>query len=459
MCTSPVLTPCATALQAFPKEGEHRGSWGAAGWGVRSTVGVNAGQAVVELCGCWLSDEQLSNTADRSYVIGFDEKTTQALACAAASACIPHGACAAHARRLPAAYGLPIALPSLLQAKREAGDDLVHLDMREAASLGRLVAGCTEASNLEISAWPDAATAAATGGRALPRRLYLVAKHEIPPLTEFTWDHANALKRRASERAADKGAGGAVGDAVLAAALTAKRVRIERATNPRTVGAQVEVLQPEKGGLCGARYAAQVLAAGRGDGMVQLQYTHLYEAAHAKSALVEWSCNFRGNDDDEVLRPVPPPPPDGFAAALQPGDEVEVRFEEGWWPVTVDSAPSASIDVRSAEEGLSGLTRTVALEQVRPSWRWLGVLRGGWSYATQSGGAHTVNIHGEKPAAAPAPAPAAAAPAVVALAEAAAASAAAAAAAAPNAASGPGDGGEGGQVPAGGFGCAQSFQL
>ena len=349
-----------------------------------------------------------------------------------------------------------------MQAKREAGDDLVHLDMREAASLGRLVAGCTEASNLEISAWPDAATAAgagAPGGRALPRRLYLVAKHDIPPLTEFTWDHANALKRRASERATDKGAGGAVGDAVLAAALTAKRARIERATNPRTVGAQVEVLQPDKGGLAGARYAAQVLAAGGGDGMVQLQYTHLYEAAHSKSALVEWSCNFRGNDDDEVLRPVPPPPPDGFAAALQPGDEVEVRFEEGWWPVTVDScAPSASLDVRSAEEGLSGLTRTVALEQVRPGWRWLGVLRGGWSYATQSGGAHTVNIHGEKPAAAPAAAPAAVAPAVVALAEAAAAAGAAAVAAATaaaNGASGPGAGGS----PGGGFGCAQSFQL
>ena len=377
------------------------------------------------------------------------------------AACILHVYCVLHAQHThgacrPTACPLPAALCPPLQAKREAGEDLVHLDMREAASLGRLVAGCTEASNLEISAWPDAATAAgagAPGGRALPRRLYLVAKHEIPPLTEFTWDHANALKRRASERAADKGAGGAVGDAVLAAALTAKRARIERATNPRTVGAQVEVLQPEKGGLCGARYAAQVLAAGRGDGMVQLQYTHLYEAAHSKSALVEWSCNFRGNDDDEVLRPVPPPPPDGFAAALQPGDEVEVRFEEGWWPVTVDScAPSASLDVRSASEGLSGLTRTVALEQVRPSWRWLGVLRGGWSYATQSGGAHTVNIHGEKPAAAPAPA----APAVVALAEAA---AAAAATAAPNGASGPGAGGEGDQVPAGGFGCAQSFQL
>ena len=49
-------------------------------------------------------------------------------------------------------------------------------------------------------------------------------------------------------------------DPVLAAALSAKRARIERATNPRTVGAQVEVLQPEKGGLAGARYAAQVLA-------------------------------------------------------------------------------------------------------------------------------------------------------------------------------------------------------
>jgi len=65
----PLLRPQSTAIQAFPKGGEHRGGWGVPGWGVRSTVAVNAGQAVLELCGCWLSDEQLSNTADRSWVI------------------------------------------------------------------------------------------------------------------------------------------------------------------------------------------------------------------------------------------------------------------------------------------------------------------------------------------------------------------------------------------------------
>mgnify|MGYP002007659332 CR=1 FL=1 len=70
--------PPPLAPQAFPKEGEHRSSWGAAGWGVRSTVGVHAGQAVLELCGCWLSDEQLARVEDRKYVLGFDEKTTQA---------------------------------------------------------------------------------------------------------------------------------------------------------------------------------------------------------------------------------------------------------------------------------------------------------------------------------------------------------------------------------------------
>eukprot|EP00964_Phaeocystis_antarctica_P134261 scaffold98514_cov75-Phaeocystis_antarctica.AAC.2 len=288
MCASPVRHPVRHRAAGVPEGGGAPWQLGGGGLGrtqhggrERGPGGARAvrllalGRAALEHCRAQLRHRiRREDHAGASRVVPLRTCVAGCMRTAAHCSTTLHAARAAHAWRMPA-YGVPIAPCPLLQAKREAGDDLVHLDMREAASLGRLVAGCTEASNLEISAWPDAATAAgagAPGGRALPRRLYLVAKHDIPPLTEFTWDHANALKRRASERATDKGAGGAVGDAVLAAALTAKRARIERATNPRTVGAQVEVLQPDKGGLAGARYAAQVLAAGRGDGMVQLQY-------------------------------------------------------------------------------------------------------------------------------------------------------------------------------------------
>ena len=112
------------------------------------------------------------------------------------------------------------------------------------------------------------------------------------------------------------------------------------------------------------------------------------------------------------------------------------------------------------------------LVQVRPSWRWLGVLQGGWSYATLGGGELTVDPDGrplalktaEKPAGSVGE-EAALAPAVAALAQAAAATEAAAAAATTNGASGPAGGGEGGEaLSAGGggprtFQCVESLQL
>ena len=33
------------------------------------------------------------------------------------------------------------------------------------------------------------------------------------------------------------------------------------------------------------------------------------------------------------LRPPPPKPPDDFLSTLQPGDELEMFYEDGWWEV------------------------------------------------------------------------------------------------------------------------------
>ena len=84
---------------------------------------LEARQVVMELCGCWLSDEQYAATDDRSFVLGFDEKTTQA----SGALQIAHRA----------NWWRPCRPPSAPQAKREAKDELLHLDMREAGSLGR----------------------------------------------------------------------------------------------------------------------------------------------------------------------------------------------------------------------------------------------------------------------------------------------------------------------------------
>ena len=42
--------------------------------------------------------------------------------------------------------------------------------------------------------------------------------------------------------------------------------------------------------------------------------------------LTEWYLN-------EQLRPPPPKPPDDFLSTLQPGDELEMFYEDGWWEV------------------------------------------------------------------------------------------------------------------------------
>ena len=55
----------------------------------------------------------------------------------------------------------------------------------------RLINGCHEAPNLQLMYWPELDVAK----RVLPRRAYLVAKHDIPPSVELTWDYGKLYPR------------------------------------------------------------------------------------------------------------------------------------------------------------------------------------------------------------------------------------------------------------------------
>ena len=67
-------------------------------------------------------------------------------------------------------------------------------DLRECASLGRVVASSAEAPNCELCVWPELGP---TGG-ALPRRFFLVARHAIAPLVELVRSGSDAAKEYAA---------------------------------------------------------------------------------------------------------------------------------------------------------------------------------------------------------------------------------------------------------------------
>jgi len=102
--------------------------------------------------------------------------------------------------------------------------------------------------------------------------------------------------------------------------------------------------------------------------MLQVQYTLVYESVHKDALLSEW----RRLTDADCVRPTPPPPPDGFFASLRSGDQVEVYFEAGWWPVTVKAVHGPHA-VTVSHDVFAGLCRRIAATQVRPRWRYRGM--------------------------------------------------------------------------------------
>jgi len=293
---------------------------------------------------------------------------------------------------------------------QSGGGERGWLDLREEGSIARIVRESEEAPNLELVTYPDPSAHAPPPPESC-FRLYLVAKHDIPPLAELIWerpapggDRSHRRGRPAAAPAAASGGGKALSaDAAAAGAAEAAAFRL-RSGAPVVEGSEVEVRisEPE---LEGARYEALVLAAGRGDGLYRVRYSCLHASAHADETLKEW---VQPAAEDE-LRPPPPPPPDGFHARLSPGDKLELLFEGGWWPVVLTSRPppppaaaassapppppppKRGLGVESAIDParFAGLTTSAPPVRLRPAWVWEGRAgggSGGWTFETQADG-------------------------------------------------------------------------
>ena len=133
-------------LQAFPV-GDNRG------WGLRCSGTIQRGQVVLEARGRCLTEREYEELADPSFVISFGDKVGQ--------------------------------------MKQAAKDALMYIDLREQGNLMRFVHDCPEAPNLQLMYWPEPDPRQ----RVLPRRAFLVAKHDIPPLVELTWDYGRHYER------------------------------------------------------------------------------------------------------------------------------------------------------------------------------------------------------------------------------------------------------------------------
>eukprot|EP00325_Prymnesiales_sp_UTEX-LB-985_P007263 CAMPEP_0174698448 /NCGR_PEP_ID=MMETSP1094-20130205/4049_1 /TAXON_ID=156173 /ORGANISM="Chrysochromulina brevifilum, Strain UTEX LB 985" /LENGTH=605 /DNA_ID=CAMNT_0015895637 /DNA_START=18 /DNA_END=1835 /DNA_ORIENTATION=+ len=128
-------------------------SGSARGWGVCCTQPIRSRQVVSEVSGRYLSEAQFAALTDRRYVFGFDDE--------------------------------------MLGRKRATDDTERYLDLREYGNMMRLVNDEEEEPNLEALYWP----LVEDNSSRLPRRIFLIARHSIPPLTELTWNYGDTYSR------------------------------------------------------------------------------------------------------------------------------------------------------------------------------------------------------------------------------------------------------------------------
>ena len=57
--------------------------------------------------------------------------------------------------------------------------------------------------------------------------------------------------------------------------------------------------------------------------------------------------------DHDHIRPPPPVTADGFHVALREGDDVELRFEGGWWPVQARGSVVAATEPAAVDSALA----------------------------------------------------------------------------------------------------------
>jgi len=145
------------------------------------------------------------------------------------------------------------------------------------------------------------------------------------------------------------------------AATEERRSKVQRSGEEQTV---VEIRQHAKG-VENAYFQAYLLGGKRSDGLIEVQYKHLHESAFVESPVTEW---LLPKDSDEV-RPVPPGVPGGFYESICVGANIEVKFEEGWWPAVLRDNANPTFRVKATE--FPALEkRSFTTMEVRPTWRW-----------------------------------------------------------------------------------------
>ena len=82
--------------------------------------------------------------------------------------------------------------------------------------------------------------------------------------------------------------------------------------------------------------------------------------------LTEWYRN-------EQLRPPPPKPPGDFLSTLQPGDELEMFYEDGWWEVLLVGAAERTAELPKyiVEARRYKVRHIVPASSLRPAWKWV----------------------------------------------------------------------------------------
>ena len=130
-------------------------SGGRKGWGVCCMEKITKGMVLGEACGRCLTEQQFEALENKEYVFGFDD--------------------------------------SMLEKKRAANDELRYVDLKEYGNMTRLINDSQEAPNLALLYWPPQSKAGSS--KNLPKRFFLYATREIPPLTEVTWDYGSTYVR------------------------------------------------------------------------------------------------------------------------------------------------------------------------------------------------------------------------------------------------------------------------
>ena len=176
------------------------------------------------------------------------------------------------------------------------------------------------------------------------------------------WAVSRAHERQGRQEALvqsepDAAAAAAAGGAVASAGKKARGAA--GGAYEAAVGERVEVIMVEEG-LRGAKYAADVL--GRKAGAVHVEHYHLFDEDDESLRLKEWAAAA------QVVRE-PPPPPDGWLSGVRVGQQLEMRHEEGWWPVKVLEAAARRKGASSyplVEAVGYGVQRRAAARLLRP---------------------------------------------------------------------------------------------